>query len=75
MLILTRKVGQKLRIGDDCEITVLDVKGRQVRIGIVAPKGVPILREEVLKRIEEENVRATQHIPSNAELDKLFEQG
>lgn len=73
MLILTRKVGQKLRIGDDTEITILDVKGRQVRIGIVAPKGVPILREEVLKRIEEENVRATQHIPTTVELDRLFE--
>ncbi len=71
MLILTRKVGQKLRIGEDIEITILDVKGRQVRVGIVAPKGVPIFREEVLERIEEENVRATQHIPDANELDKL----
>ncbi len=71
MLILTRKVGQKLRIGDDIEVSILDVKGKQVRVGIVAPKGVPIFREEVLERIEEENVRATQHIPDANELDKL----
>ena len=71
MLILTRKVGQKLRIGEDIELTILDVKGKQVRVGIVAPKGVPIFREEVLERIEEENVRATKHIPDANELDKL----
>ncbi len=58
MLILTRKEGQSIRIGDDIEISVLEVKGRQTRIGIKAPKGMPIHREEVFQRIKRENIQA-----------------
>lgn len=50
MLILTRKRGETVVIGDDVEVTVLGVKGQQVRIGIAAPDDVAIHREEVLKR-------------------------
>ena len=55
MLILTRRVGETIRIGDDVDVTVLDVKGAQVRIGIQAPKDIPVHREEVFKRLEQEN--------------------
>ena len=54
MLILTRRVGETLMIGDDIEVTVLGVRGNQVRIGINAPKDVPVHREEVFQRIREE---------------------
>lgn len=51
MLILTRRVGESLMIGDDVTITVLGVKGNQVRIGVNAPKEVAVHREEILNRI------------------------
>jgi carbon storage regulator len=54
MLILTRKVGETIMIGDDVQITVLGVKGNQVRIGVVAPKEVGVHREEIYLRIQEE---------------------
>jgi carbon storage regulator len=51
MLILTRKVGEALRIGDDVSLTVLGVKGSQVRIGIDAPREVAVHREEIYQRV------------------------
>lgn len=54
MLILTRRVGEVLRIGDDVSITILGVKGNQVRIGIDAPKDVAVHREEIYQRIKRE---------------------
>ncbi len=50
MLILTRRVGESILIGNDVEVAVLGMKGNQVRIGIRAPSGVPVHREELLKR-------------------------
>jgi carbon storage regulator len=52
MLILTRRVGESVMIGDDVIITVLGVKGSQARVGIAAPKNVPVHREEVFERIQ-----------------------
>lgn len=54
MLILTRRPGETIRINDDVSITVLAVKGTQIRLGIEAPKGVSVHREEIYKRIQEE---------------------
>ena len=51
MLILSRRVGEVIRIGNDIEITVLAVKGNQVRLGVTAPKDVEVHREEVFNRI------------------------
>ena len=54
MLILTRRVGETLMIGDDVTVTVLGVKGNQVRIGVSAPKNVPVHREEIYEKIRKE---------------------
>lgn len=54
MLILTRRVGETLVIGDDINITVLGIKGHQVRIGINAPKSISVHREEIWQRIQQE---------------------
>lgn len=58
MLVVTRKYGQKIIIGDNIELTILDIKGEQVRIGINAPKNIPILREEVYLEITSANKEA-----------------
>lgn len=55
MLILTRRVGETVMIGEDIAITVLGVKGNQVRVGVKAPKDTPVHREEIYERIRREN--------------------
>jgi carbon storage regulator len=60
MLILTRRVGETLMVGDDVTVTVLGVKGNQVRIGVNAPKDVSVHREEIYQRIQKEKADAHQ---------------
>ncbi|MBO8142817.1 MAG: carbon storage regulator CsrA [Firmicutes bacterium] len=58
MLVLTRKRDESIMIGDDVKITVVDVRGDQVKLGIDAPRHIPVHREEVYREIQEENRRA-----------------
>lgn len=60
MLVLTRKKDQTIMIGDNIEITVVDIQGDQVRIGINAPKNLSIYRKEVFVEIQQENQKAAQ---------------
>ncbi len=58
MLILTRKSGEGLFIGDDIRITILEIRGKQIRLGIEAPTNIVVLRDEIYQRIQEENLQA-----------------
>jgi len=60
MLILTRRVGETLMIGDDVTVTVLGVKGNQVRIGVNAPRDVAVHREEIYERIKREKTEVNE---------------
>jgi len=55
MLVLTRKIGETIRIKDNISITVMDIDGRSVKLAIDAPKEIPIYREEIFKKIQKEN--------------------
>ncbi len=52
MLILTRRIGEALMIGDQVAVTVLDIKGNQVRLGVEAPKEVPVHRDEIFAKVK-----------------------
>ena len=52
MLILTRRIGEVMRIGDDIKITILEVQGSQVRLGIIAPREIAVHREEIYQKIQ-----------------------
>lgn len=54
MLILSRNIGQSIKIGDDVDITILGIRGNQIRIGINAPKNIAVHREEIYNRIQEQ---------------------
>ncbi len=70
MLILSRKTNQKIRVGDSIEITVIEVRGDQVKIGVEAPRSVKVFREEIYDEIQRENKAAlvTGNIDSLAQL-------
>lgn len=59
MLVLTRKIGESINIGDDIKIRIMEIKGGAVRLGIEAPKSTAVYREEVYLKIQEENLLAS----------------
>lgn len=65
MLILTRRPGERVVIGEDVLVTVMEISGQTVRLGIAAPQGLPIYREEIWLAVKEEN-RAAAEAPANA---------
>jgi carbon storage regulator len=69
MLVLTRKLGENIRIGDSVKITVLEVRSGQVKLGIEAPPEVKVHREEIYARIQEENRRAQRWKQESEPLD------
>lgn len=72
MLALARKINQSIMIGNDIEITLLEIKGDQVKIGINAPKAVPIYRKEIYVQIQDENKKASEGEIDVEALNKLF---
>ncbi len=64
MLVLSRKVGESLIIGDDVVVTVLEIKGQQIRIGVSAPREVEVHREEVYERIAAEGFKTPAEVPT-----------
>lgn len=72
MLALSRKQGESIIVNNDIEITILEIKGEQVKIGIAAPKSVPIYRKELYVSIQESNKEAVSSENSLEELKKLF---
>lgn len=72
MLALSRKVNESIIIGNDVQITILEIKGEQIKIGITAPKSVPVYREEVYRQIKEANKEAASDAVQE-NLKKLFQ--
>ena len=70
MLVLTRKVGESIQINDDVKITVIEVKGKNIRLGIDAPKTTKVYREEVFLKIQEENKIASS-TPAEFDPEKI----
>jgi carbon storage regulator len=68
MLILTRRVGETVMIGNEVTVTVLGVKGNQVRIGVNAPKDVAVHREEIYERIKREDGDPNAHTPPGTKI-------
>ncbi|MEI7473181.1 MAG: carbon storage regulator CsrA [bacterium] len=65
MLVLTRKLGQKLIINENIEVVILETKGESVKIGIKAPKNVTIYREEIYEEIKKANAQASKNVQVN----------
>ncbi|MDE6617181.1 MAG: carbon storage regulator CsrA [Lachnospiraceae bacterium] len=72
MLALARKLNQSIIIGNNIEITLLEIKGDQIKVGINAPKSVPIYRKEIYEQIQEENKKAAQAKVDMGSLKNLF---
>ena len=73
MLILTRKLGESIKIGQDITVTILEMKGNQLRIGIEAPRDISVHREEVYHMIQEHNIQALQIEGTDGRLADIWE--
>lgn len=73
MLALTRKVNESIVIGNEVEISILEIKGDQVKLGISAPKSVPIYRKEIYLQIQQANKESADSTASLDELKKFFQ--
>ena len=60
MLILTRKQGESVAIGDDIRVTVVEIQGKQVKLGVMAPREIAVHRQEIYEKIQQENILASQ---------------
>jgi len=72
MLVLTRKIGERVLIGDDIVVTILDVRGDGVRVGIDAPRGIRIQRDEVVQAVSEANQEAREHAAATDDPEELI---
>ncbi len=79
MLVLTRRLNQSIKIGDDIEITIIEVRGDQVRLGVTAPRDIPVHRKEVYLQIQQENLNAARNSASDeavvSAIDDLLQGG
>jgi carbon storage regulator len=73
MLALSRKSNESIMVGNDVEFTILEIKGDQVKIGISAPKSIPIYRKEIYIQIQEANKEAAESTASIEALKKIFQ--
>lgn len=72
MLVLARRVGEKIKIGDDIELVITDIKNDIVRIGIVAPREVPVFRSEVYEKIQQSNREAVEGLKLITDLQNIL---
>ncbi|MBN1614950.1 MAG: carbon storage regulator CsrA [Deltaproteobacteria bacterium] len=72
MLILTRKLGESIKIGGDITITLLELKGNQIRIGIEAPREVSVHREEIYRMIQQQNIEALRVEATDGRLTDIW---
>ncbi len=72
MLALSRRINESIMLGKDVEITILEIKGDQVKIGVVAPRSVPVYRKEIFLQIEDENRKAVAAEQSKETIEKLL---
>ncbi len=76
MLILTRKLNESIMIGDQIEISIVDIRGDQVKLGIKAPKNIKVYRQEVYRAIQQENIEAVKSRPESVfPLENLLDKG
>jgi carbon storage regulator len=75
MLVLSRKPGEAIRIGDDIEISIIEVRGDTVRIGIEAPRSVAIFRQELLAEVAKTNIESVSAVPDAMDLLKTILRG
>jgi len=74
LLVLTRKLGEKIQIGEDISIVIMELKGKQVKLGIEAPSNIKVHREEIYQKIQDENIRASNtEITDLSDLEKLID--